>query len=196
MFSKISRYQRLPDITTVDRTGRMLISKPLRLLPETEGKFLHTVEEVDRLDHLGYKYYKQSRKWWRICDANPDFMSPQALLGKEPVVITHFPLVFEDTSSQAPWADLIKGLSQVIGIENFKILDEIKIVQEKQMISDKEITVNTERFEMGVVVTYNRMNVNAKDILDLITNTGFSVGELQDLGRIGKSIIIPPDMIG
>lgn len=79
MFSRISRYRKLADVVTTDAKGRKLASKSLRLPPEVSGTFLHTVEEVDRLDHLAYKYYKQPRKWWRICDANPEFMSPQAL---------------------------------------------------------------------------------------------------------------------
>ena len=87
MFSKISRYRKLPDVVTIDVQGRRLESKSLRLLPEVTGIFLHTVESGDRLDHLAYKYYKQPRKWWRICDANPEFPSPQALLGKESIVI-------------------------------------------------------------------------------------------------------------
>ena len=64
MFSKISRYRKLPDTVSSDARGRSLQSKTLRLLPEVSGEFRHTVEEVDRLDHLAYKYYRQSRKWW------------------------------------------------------------------------------------------------------------------------------------
>ena len=79
MFSRISRYRKLPDIVTTDSHGRTLPSKTLRLLPQVAGTFRHTVEDVDRLDHLAYKYYQQPRKWWRIVDANPEFMSPQAL---------------------------------------------------------------------------------------------------------------------
>lgn len=51
MFSKISRYRKLPDVVAVDAQGRRLESKGLRLLPELTGTFLHTVEAGDRLDH-------------------------------------------------------------------------------------------------------------------------------------------------
>ena len=92
MFSKISRYRTLPDVVTTDARGRTVSSKALRPLPTVSGTFLHTVEGVDRLEHLAFKYYQQPRNWWRICDANPEFMSPQGLLGKEPVVTARFPL--------------------------------------------------------------------------------------------------------
>ena len=72
-----------------------MASKTLRLLPQVSGTFRHTVEDVDRLDHLAYKYYQQPRKWWRISDANPEFLSPQALLGKEPIVTDRFPVTFD-----------------------------------------------------------------------------------------------------
>ena len=90
MFSRISRYRTLPDIVTTDADGRTLVSKTLRPLPQAPGTFRHTVEEADRLDHLAYKYYQEPRKWWRISDANPEFLSPQALLGKEPIVTDRF----------------------------------------------------------------------------------------------------------
>lgn len=196
MFSKISRYRKLPDITTVDVKGRILASKPSRLLARTEGKFLHTVEEMDRLDHLGFKYYKQPRKWWRICDANPDFMSPLALLGKDPIVTGHFPLTFDETVMQPPWALMIKGLSLITGIENFQVIEDIKIIPELRTINGEQITVNAEKFERGIIVTYNSMNNSIKEIIEVISTAGFEVGKPQNLGRIGKSIIIPPDIKG
>ena len=91
MFSRISRYHTLPDIVTTDAEGRTFASKTLRPLPQVSGTFRHTVEDADRLDQLAYKYYREPRKWWRMSDANPEFLSPQALLGKEPIVTDRFP---------------------------------------------------------------------------------------------------------
>lgn len=115
MFSKLSRYRKLPDVVTTDAKGRALRSKSLRLLPEVSGDFFHTVEEIDRLDHLAYKYYRQPRKWWRICDANPAFMSPQGLLGGEPLVTARFPLAF--TGPHPPWSELLQALSETVGVD-------------------------------------------------------------------------------
>lgn len=119
MFFKVSRYRKLPDIVTSDAKGRTLQLKPLRLLPDVSGTFRHTIEEVDRLDHLAYKFYKKSRKWWHICDANPDFMCPQSLLGKDSIATTSFPLSRE--GAIAPWSELTRALSNTVGIEDVQL---------------------------------------------------------------------------
>lgn len=196
MFSKISRYRKLPDIVTTDAKGQAWESKCLRLLPEVSGTFLHTVEEVDRLDHLAYKYYKQPRKWWRICDANPEFMSPQALLGKEPMVTDRFSLTFNGNGNRPPWADLQQQLSKTVGVEDFRVVETVQLVPEKQTMEDKQVTIYTERYERAVIVTYNRMNVRTKDLADIMTSAGFEVGQPENIGRVGKRIIIPPDIVG
>jgi hypothetical protein len=142
MFSKISRYRKLTDILTTDVKGRTLESKSLRLLPEVSGTFLHTVEEVDRLDHLAYKYYKQPRKWWRICDANPEFMSPLALLGKEPVATGLFPIVWEGLVP--PWSVLLNDLSAQVGVE------EVKMGTSGQTLPDTRVLDGTLLFAIDV----------------------------------------------
>ncbi len=116
MFSKISRYRKLPDVVTVDADGRALASKSLRLLPDAPGDVLHTVEEGDRLDHLAYKYYKQSRDWWRIADANPEVLSPFALLGNAPHVTVFIPVSWAGPTP--PWTDLLRTLGDTLGVES------------------------------------------------------------------------------
>jgi hypothetical protein len=115
MFSKLSRYRRLPDVVTVDADGRALASKALRLLPDAPGDVLHTVEDGDRLDHLAFKYYNQSRDWWRIADANPDVLSPFALLGNAPHVTVRIPVSW--TGPTPPWGDLLRALRDTLGVE-------------------------------------------------------------------------------
>jgi hypothetical protein len=195
-FSKTSRYRKLPDIVTIDTKGQVLESKTLRLLPDVSDQFLHTVEEIDRIDHLAYKYYKKPRKWWRICDANPEFMSPQALLEKEPIVTTRFPLTFNGNGSQPPWADLLKNLSEKLGVEDIKVMEDIQLVQEEQTHDERQVIVYVERFNRSVSVTYNQMNVSAEDLADVMTNAGFEVGQIEKISRIGKNIIIPQDTVG
>ncbi len=196
MFSKISRYRKLPDIVTTDPKGRALASKSLRPLPDVSGTFLHTVEEGDRLDRLSFKFYKQPRKWWRGCDANPTFMSPQALLGKEPIVTERFPLTFNRDRSQPPWAALIQQLSERVGVENLQVVDEVRMVPEAQTMDGKQVTVYMEHDERAVIVTYNPLNVSAKDLADVMTAQGFVVGHPENIGRVGKNITIPPDVVG
>lgn len=193
MFSKLSRYRKLSNIVTVDVRGRELESKILRLLPEVSGDFSHTMEARDRLDHLAYKYYKQPVKWWRICDANPEFMSPQALLGKEPVVTSQFSLSFDGMSP--PWAALQRALSEKIGVESWQIVEEVQLVRELRSVNGQQVTVNAEHYNRAVIVTYNRMNVTAGELADSMADAGFEAGQPEHIGRTGKKITIPKDVV-
>jgi len=173
MFFKNSRYRKLPDEVTVDVKGRRLLSKSLRLPPEVNGTFLHTLEQSDRLDHLAYKYYKQSRKWWRICDANPEFPWPQALLGKDPFLTQRFPLIYSGPESQPPWTLLLNRINALVGVEDAWLDDG----------------------EQFITIVYNRLNIQAGDLADEIEKTGFTVEHPQTIGRTGKRIVIPPDAV-
>jgi hypothetical protein len=196
MFSKISRYRKLPDVVTTDAKGRSLESKSLRLLPDVSGTFLHTVEEMDRLDHLAYKYYKQPRKWWRICDANPEFMSPRALRGKEPVVTYRFGLTWEDEAGPPPWANLRSQLIEKVGVLDVKIVEDVQLVQDVKTIDDKQVTMYVENYRRSVIVTYNQMNVNSEDLADIMDDVGFQMAQPVKIGRLGKNIIIPRNIVG
>jgi hypothetical protein len=87
----------------------------LRPIPEVGGKFLHTIEASDRLDHLAYKYYRQSLHWWRICDANPDAPSPRHLLGQVPQAAIEFAVRW--TAASPPWNLLFGTLADLVGVE-------------------------------------------------------------------------------
>lgn len=115
MFSKSSRYKKLDDVVFPDPKGREFASKAMRLLPVVEGVLEHVVEDSDRLDHLAYKYYQQPRSWWRICDANPAFMSPRSLIGKEPIKVAKLPVVYVGVS--VPWHILKPLLFTHVGVE-------------------------------------------------------------------------------
>lgn len=115
MTSKRSRYYRLEETTFPDRQGIERQSKALRRTPVVAGQFLHTLDANDRLDHLAYKYYRQSLHWWRICDANPQFTEPLALVGKTPISMIQLELIWNDGGA-APLAALYKALAGVTGI--------------------------------------------------------------------------------
>lgn len=127
MFFKISRYWKLPDVISTDEKDRTLESKSLRLPLRVSGTFSHTVEDVDRLDHLAHKYYKQPRKWWRICDANPEFTAPPALLGKGPVKTARFYLNFSGNGANPPWHELIARLLKETGVEKAMLIENINL---------------------------------------------------------------------
>jgi hypothetical protein len=47
-----------------------------------------------------------------------------------------------------------------------------------------------------VLITYNQMNIRATDLADAIEMAGFAVKQSQSIGRTGKQIVIPPDVVG
>jgi hypothetical protein len=152
------------------------------------------VEDVDRLDHLAYKYYRQPTKWWRLSDANPEFLSPQALLGKEPIVTDRFPLEFD--GAQPPWADLVRNLTQHVGVEQVKVVEKIDYALVVRMIGRRRVTLHVEQFERAILVTYNQLNTSDGDLAGIITASGFAVRVPERLGRVGRQIIIPRDLTG
>ena len=194
MFSRISRYYKLPEVVTTDSKGRTLVSKTLRLSPPVSGTFRHTVEDADRLDHLAYKYYQQPRKWWRLSDANLEFLSPQALLGKEPLVTDRFPVTFD--GAQPPWAALVGLLTRHIGVEEVEVVEEVHITPQAKTVEGQSVTIHIEQFERAVLVTYNQLNISDGDLADIITASGCAVRPPERLGRVGRQIIIPRDVTG
>ena len=193
MFSSFSRYRKLPDVVTTDAKGRSLASKALRPLPSVSGTFQHTVADGDRLDHVAFQYYQQPTKWWRINDANPEFLSPQELLGKEPVVTDRFPVTFN--GPQPPWAALTRSVTERAGVETVTVVETVQLVPESRTVGTKTITVQAERFTRVVVVTYNLLSVTADAIRNLITAAGFAVGQPERASRVGQQIIIPQDSV-
>jgi hypothetical protein len=194
MFSKISRYRFLPDVVSRDARGRTQVTTDLRVPPDVSGDFRHTLADTDRLDHLAFKYYKQPTKWWRICDANPEFMSPQALLGAEPIETARYPLRF--AGPVAPWTELLRRLTAQVGIEDLQIVEDIELQAEQRVIDGQTVTVNVEHYQRAVLVTYNRMNLGTAQIAGAIEALGFTADAPQRIGRVGKPIVVPPDAIG
>lgn len=260
MFTKISRYKNLDDVVFTDRQGREFTSKSIRLLPDTKGITDHIIEESDRLDHLAYKYYRQSRHWWKICDANPEFMSPRSLIGKDPIRTAEFPVVYIGVS--APWF-LLKPLLLVhAGIEKVYLGNDIQALPGKELfdgvalftlavgitgefedsIYQQELTsalatamsdaghpVSTNihlvkisdtrweltdmennliyvfrdegsllhvyqgniRHEWTVKISYNDKNINKNEIVTIINDSVFECETNSEIGRVGKSIVIP-----
>jgi hypothetical protein len=193
VFSKISRYRAEPDVASVDAAGRTLLSKRLRIVPVVTGQFRHLVTDHERVDQLAYKYYKQPRKWWRICDANPEFMSPQALLGKGTTAVARFPVTFVGTP---PWSAVHSALSAEVGIEDVAVVEEVELLPEEQIVGAEIVLVLVERVLRSLRVTFNRKNLDLTRIAELIEAQGFGVGEPQMIGRTGKPIVIPPDPAG
>ena len=199
MFSEISRYNGLEDLIAPDVKGRMLKSRSPRPTPEVTGEMLHGLEDKDRLDHLGYTYYREPGKWWRFCDANTAFLSPCALLGTEPVVTAAFPVTYtgSDKTVAPPWYRLIKALKDMPGVREVLFDMQVDLVTQSITYKERVLEIHTEQVSRFFTVTYNRLSVTPLEIREAIESegSGFLVGDYRSVGRLGKSILIPPDLV-
>jgi hypothetical protein len=193
MFFKNSRYRKQPFAVTIDAKGRRLKSVTLRAAPETSGTFLHTIEEGDRLDHLAYKYYKAPKKWWRIIDANPEFSSPLDLLGSGVMRCVRIPLAHDDEADEPPWSQLAAGLAALIGVDAYRFAETVLLNEDSLNVAGETIPVATESYERSVIVSYNSINITEGELAAAVNATGFTAGRPENIGRIGRQIIIAPD---
>lgn len=188
MISKKSRYNDLSENVTQDSTGGRQLSKDLRATPvEVTGDFVHTIVENDRLDNLAYRYYKESPKWWRICDAN-NVMHPQFLLGKGPMASTRFLLSAQDSVFE--WGKIVRELVKITGVESIAVEDNLMVAENKS--TPDEVTESPVR---ALLVMYNRLNITAETIAGIITSQGnCQVIGRDDVTRVGTKIVIPPNL--
>jgi len=78
-FFKGSRYERVGEVELEAAPGRLLRYKRVRLIPETPGRFSHVVTEGERIDLVAHRYFRDSERFWRICDANAALWPPDLL---------------------------------------------------------------------------------------------------------------------
>lgn len=115
MFARSSRYNGLSEVHAPDRDGQTIVALELRLIPDTAGRFLHTVTGHDRLDLLAFKYYSDPARWWQICDANRQFAFPLDLLDRGPAVEEL--LVLVDTANAAQFGNLLADVNGVARVQ-------------------------------------------------------------------------------
>jgi hypothetical protein len=167
------------------------------MLPAVAGSFEHTIEGADRLEHLAFKYYRQPRNWWHICDANPQYLSPQALLGKEPIVKVRFAVDTPTAGATPAWAALLSALTGRVGVECVQIIEEeAGLVPQQRAIANTQVTVLVPQVERAVIVTCNQQSISPADLGQAILAAGFTAGPPETVGRVGKRIVVPPDVLG
>lgn len=70
MFFKGSRYEKVETSQITSADGRLVAYVKVRFTPETKAILTHLLSQGERLDHLSFRYYKDTERFWRICDAN------------------------------------------------------------------------------------------------------------------------------
>jgi hypothetical protein len=79
MFFKGSRYEKVPTNQITDPTGRAIVYKKIRVIPPTVGVVGYKVGPGDRFDQIANRTFRDSQRFWRICDAS-EAMWPDDLL--------------------------------------------------------------------------------------------------------------------
>jgi hypothetical protein len=177
VYTRDSRYRHVDEVTRLDRAGRQIVVTDLRRRPARPGTFVHTVDDGDRLDHLGSRYYRRPGQWWRIADANPELLSPLRLLGHDPLRTVRLVVPAADAP---PWSSALRALGSTAGVEHVSFALE----QRRQGPDDVVVGVLT--------VHFNSLTVPVEQLLALLTDEGFAAGPVEWAGRLGKPLVIPP----
>lgn len=87
MIDKRSRYARAGTVAVPGPDGRDRILIELREVPATGGILRHPPEPGERLDHLAQRFYRDPRRFWRICDASDELDPFDVAIPGEPLLI-------------------------------------------------------------------------------------------------------------
>lgn len=82
MLLKGSRYEQAKEFAPNEDGSRFPGLRP-REITKATGVVEHVVTSGDRLDLLARHYYNDARLWWRIADANPEFIHAGRMLTEE-----------------------------------------------------------------------------------------------------------------
>lgn len=179
MYTRDSRYRRVEEVTRTDTAGRELLVTDLRRRQRRAGSLMHTVEVGDRLDHLGHRYYRRPDAWWRIGDANPEFLSPLALLGDDPLRTARV-VVPVDGDPPAAWSVALRALAGTAGVER------ASFALEPRGPDGSDLTAGV------ITVSFNALTVSIENLLAIVADVGFAPGPVERVGRVGKAIVVPP----
>lgn len=194
MFRKSSRYARLEDVTVTDAKAGTGQAKPIRFLPVQGETFPYTVTGTDRLDHLGYRAFKKSEQWWRICDANPAFLHPQDIIGQSSRRECLISLPINDDSVLPNWNELLRAVRRLLGVEEAEIEESVALQSSKGPdVKEPEYHVE-ERFSAAIRIIYNALAADEQKLAEEIEKflgKDIPAADRESVGRTGKEIAIP-----
>ena len=87
MISKRSRYAKLGTVAVPDHTGASVELLALRERPQLDAVLEISPRPGERLDHLAHRYYRDSTKFWRICDASDELDPFDVVVVGQPLAI-------------------------------------------------------------------------------------------------------------
>ena len=87
MIDKRSRYRQVSAVEVTRPGGERVRLLELREVPATAVALQVTPVSGERLDHLAQRYYRDARRFWRICDAAEELDPFDVVTAGEPLVI-------------------------------------------------------------------------------------------------------------
>jgi hypothetical protein len=81
MFFDGSRYQKVENYLFRRRDGSEVSLRKKRSIPSPGARLIHTVQEGERTDILGQRYYRDPLKFWKLADGNEE-LNPERLLSE------------------------------------------------------------------------------------------------------------------
>lgn len=186
-FKRHSRYFKQSAQVGRSVSGRLIQTTPLRIAPDVSGQFEHVVEDGDRLDHIAYKYYREPRRWWRICDANPDYPSPLDLVGKSALVTVRIPLLVVPENGYI----VRQRLHDLTGVESVSIEEETRLLPLNPAVEGHQ----TEQTTYAVRVVYNSAATTIEALVAVLLDVlddGLAVGQPETMQHTGTRLIVPP----
>ena len=178
MYARDSRYRYADEVLRTDASGRELLVTDLRRRPPRIGTYQHTVEDGDRLDHLGQRYYRRPHRWWEICDANPQVLSPLRLIGQEPIRIVRIAVLA--TAPVPPWPKMLADLRARTGVERVDF-------------DLGELPGPAGPRTAGVItVEFNEISVSATTLSNAVAAFGRTPVTSQSPAPVGAPVVVPP----
>jgi hypothetical protein len=166
------------EVLRIDASGRELVVTDLRRRPARAGTYQHTIEDGDRLDHLGQRYYRRPDRWWEICDANPEVLSPLRLLGQEPLRTLR--IAVPAKNPVPPWPAVLADLRARPGVEQVGF-DLGQLPGPAGMIAVGVITVE-----------FNELSLSVTALADAVAAHGLDPVTSLSPEPVGGQIVIPP----
>jgi hypothetical protein len=112
------------------------------------------------------------------------------------MVEEHFPLIIETEAEEPPWSAVLVDLNATIGVEHVQLNKvQIDLVEQLETVGLETVTVSTPRYGYSLVVRYNSMNLDSTQLVSRMAGLDLAVGPPERVGRVGKSIVIPPNTV-
>jgi hypothetical protein len=98
--------------------------------------------------------------------------------------------------TEPAWADLAARLAAELGVERFRFVDDVDLVEPFAPAAGTPPGGLVERHRAAAIVQFNRLLLDERRLLALASVAGLRARQPEAFGRVGKQITVPPDAVG